>query len=227
MLSIVIPTLNEAAQVVETLTHLRSLAPNAELIVVDGGSADQTPERARPFARVIASRKGRARQMNTGAAAAHGDVLLFLHVDTRLPTGALSIIDCTLRDPHVVGGAFALCFDEPGRLYRVIAWSTNVRSHIRRVATGDQAIFVRTTVFRAIGGYADIPLMEDLELWKRLPKAGAVRFIAPPVLVSARRHRKYGPLRVVVTGWIFQILYAFGMPEFALHRLYYGRLPDP
>src|SRR5947199_2530794 len=132
------PVLNETARIVEALTNVRRLARDAEIIVVDGGSEDGTPELASPFARVITSRKGRARQMNAGAAAAHGDVLLFLHVDTDLPAGALSAISCALHDPRVVGGAFALRFDEPGWLYGLIAWSTNMRSRVRRIATGDQ-----------------------------------------------------------------------------------------
>jgi rSAM/selenodomain-associated transferase 2 len=226
MLSIIIPTLNEAGQIVAALEAARAAAPSAELIVADGGSADATRELAAPLARVVSARRGRAHQMNAGAAQAIGDVLLFLHADTRLPPGATAAIEAALCDSAVTGGGFALRFDEPGLLYGAIGWSTTLRSRWRRSFTGDQVIFVRAGVFRALGGYAAVPLMEDLELCRRLRGAGELRTLTPPVLVSARRHRRYGPLRVLVTGWAYQLLYALGMPEFALHRLYYGRMPE-
>jgi rSAM/selenodomain-associated transferase 2 len=226
MISIIIPTLNEASQIVAVLAALRAEAPAAELIVADGGSSDATAALAAPFALVVNAPRGRSRQMNAGAQLAHGDVLLFQHADTRLPAGALAAVEATIADPQVVGGAFALRFDQAGWLYTAIACSTNWRSRIRRSYTGDQAIFMRAQVFRALGGYADIPLMEDVEICRRLRHAGALRFLTPAVLVSARRHRRYGPLRVLTTGWAYQLLYALGMPPFALHRLYYGRLPE-
>ncbi|MEP7190131.1 MAG: TIGR04283 family arsenosugar biosynthesis glycosyltransferase [Roseiflexaceae bacterium] len=196
------------------------------MIVADGGSSDATAALATPFAHVVQSRRGRARQMNAGAQLAHGDLLLFQHADTRLPPGALTLVEATMADPQVVGGAFALRFDQAGWLYTAIACSTNWRSRLRHSYTGDQAIFVRAQVFRALGGYADIPLMEDVEICRRLRHDGALRFLTTAVLVSARRHRRYGPLRVVTTGWVYQMLYALGMPTFALHWLYYGHLPD-
>jgi rSAM/selenodomain-associated transferase 2 len=226
MLSIVIPALNEASQIVAALAAARAAAPAAELIVVDGGSSDGTPALAAPYARVVAASRGRARQMNAGAAQARGETLLFLHADTRLPPGAVAAIAAALADERVVGGAFALRFDEDNWLYRCIAGSTNLRSRAGRSFTGDQAIFVRASIFRALGGYADVPLMEDLELCARLRRAGAVRLLAPPVLVSARRHRTHGPLRVVAWGWALQTLYTLGTPEHVLHRMYYGRSPS-
>lgn len=226
MLTIIIPTLNEAANIADALAAVRARSPDAEIIVVDGGSDDQTATLAAPFAQVIESRRGRARQMNAGAAHAQGEALLFLHADTRLAYGAAETIAAALSAPDSVGGGFALRFDQPGMIYQVIARSTNLRSRMRRIYTGDQAIFVRTSVFRAIGGFADIPLMEDLEIWQRLHQVGEIVLLTPPVLVSARRHRKYGPLRVLATGWLYQILYAFGLPPFALHRLYYGKVPE-
>ncbi len=226
MTSIIIPTLNEAAQIEAVLVSARAIFPHAEIIVADGGSTDATAALAAPHAQVIAAPRGRARQMNAGAAVARGDVLLFLHADTRLPHNAAGVIAAALHAPDVVAGGFALRFDAVGLVYELIARSTNLRSRLRHIFTGDQAIFVRTDVFRAIGGFADIPLMEDLEVWPRLRKVGRVSMLTPPVLVSARRHRKYGPLRVLVTGWVYQILYALGMPPFGLHRLYYGRVPE-
>ncbi|MBC8164208.1 MAG: TIGR04283 family arsenosugar biosynthesis glycosyltransferase, partial [Roseiflexaceae bacterium] len=197
-----------------------------EIIVADGGSTDATVALASPFARVVHAPRGRARQMNAGAFQAQGDVLLFLHADTRLPPHAGERIALALRDPAVVAGGWALRFDAPGWLYELIARSTNLRSRLRHIFTGDQAIFVRADVFHALGGFADIPLMEDLEIWARLGAAGCVALLTPPVLVSARRHRRYGPLRVLATGWLYQLLYALGMPPFGLYRLYYGRPPE-
>jgi rSAM/selenodomain-associated transferase 2 len=226
MLSIIIPTLDEAGQILAALSRLRAQAPRAELIVVDGGSRDATVELSRPFATVVQARRGRARQMNAGAAQASGDTLLFLHCDSRLPTGALAAIHSALADPRIVGGAFRVRFDEPGWLYGAMAWGTNQRSRWRRSYTGDQGIFVRAAIFRTLGGYPDIPLMEDLEFSRLLRETGRLRLLPLPMLVSARRHRRYGPLRVLVIGWCYQSLYALGMPPFALHRLYYGRLPE-
>jgi rSAM/selenodomain-associated transferase 2 len=226
MLSIIIPTLNEAAQIEAALEAARAIAPATELIIADGGSADGTPTLAAQYATVIQAPRGRARQMNAGAKHAGGDILLFLHADTRLPPAAAAAITAALRDPRVVGGGFGLAFDEPGWLYRLIGWSTTVRARTRQSFTGDQAIFIRAATFRALGGYADIPLMEDIEICSRLRATGELRVLMPPALVSARRHRRYGPLRVLITGWVYQFLYALGMPEFGLHRLYYGRLPE-
>lgn len=224
--SVIIPTLNEAAQIEAVLAAARAALPDAELIVADGGSDDATVALAAPHAAIVRARRGRARQMNAGAAHASGELLLFLHADTRLPAGAGAALAAAFADPGVAAGAFAMTFDARGWPYRMMSCSNTLRSRLRRIATGDQAIVVRRAVFEAIGGYADIALMEDLELWPRLHAQGAFRLLAPPVLVSARRHRARGPLRVLATGWLYQLLYALGMPPFALHRLYYGRVPE-
>ena len=226
-LSIIIPALNEAAQIGEAIRAARAVAPSAEIVVADGGSEDGTPELAGQEARVVISARGRARQMNAGAAVACGDTLLFLHADTRLPPRAPALVERVLADRRVVGGGFGLRFDEPGPLYGLLSSGTTARSLLRQVFTGDQAIFVRGHIFRALGGYSDIPLMEDLALCGSLRACGSLATIRTPVLVSARRHRRYGPLRVLVTGWCYQILYGLGVPPFALHRLYYGRPPEP
>jgi rSAM/selenodomain-associated transferase 2 len=224
-ISVIIPTLNEAGQIVAALQAARAAVPGAEFVVADCGSADGTAALAAPFAQVVQTRKGRARQMNGGAALASGDILLFLHADTRLPANAGAQIAAAMADPAVAGGAFAMRFDAEGWPYRMMEWSTTRRSHWRKIFTGDQAIFVRATVFRRLGGYADIALMEDWEFSERLRAAGVAITLTPPVLVSARRHRRIGPLRVLVSGWALQILYWLGFPPFALHRLYYGRMP--
>jgi rSAM/selenodomain-associated transferase 2 len=226
-LSVVVPTLNEATQIEATLAAATSAVPGAELVIVDGGSTDGTLARLPSHARAIVARRGRARQMNAGAAIATGDTLLFLHADTRLPNAAGDAIRAALVNKRVIGGGFALRFDTHGPLYRLIGDSTTARSRLRQVFTGDQAIFVRADVFHTIGGFADIPLMEDLALCRSLRERGLLATVTPPVIVSARRHRRYGPLRVLATGWVYQLLYALGVPPFALHRLYYGRPPEP
>jgi rSAM/selenodomain-associated transferase 2 len=225
-ISVIIPTLNEAGQIEAALAAARAALPAAELIVADGGSADATIALAAPHAAVVRAPRGRARQMNAGAARATGELLLFLHADTRLPPAAGAALAAAFADPAVASAAFAMQFDAPGWPYRMMSVSNTLRSRLRRVATGDQAIVVRRAAFAAIGGFADIPLMEDLEIWPRLREQGAFRLLAPPVRVSARRHRARGPLRVLAAGWLYQVLYALGMPPFALHRLYYGRAPE-
>ena len=224
-LSIIVPTLNEGAQIAEALRAAQAAAPGAELIVADGGSADRTPELARAYAPVVSARRGRALQMNAGAMLAHGEVLLFQHADTLMPPGALELVRAVMADPQVLGGAFAIRFDEPGWMYERMGRDTTRRS-LSGSYTGDQCMFVRREAFWDVGGYPRLEIMEDVELSDILRRRGPVRMIDTPVVTSARRHRKHGPLKVLVTGWYLQILYKLGMPEFGLHRLYYGRPPE-
>ena len=168
-ISVVVPTLNEAVVVAPTLTTAR--AADVEIIVVDGGSRDATVAVARALAdRVLETARGRARQMNAGAAVARGDVLLFLHADTRLPAGYAQAVARALADPRVVGGRFDVRLDATGLAYRVVGRLISVRSRVTRVATGDQAIFVRRAVFGCLGGYPAVYILS----WRRysavLPK---------------------------------------------------------
>lgn len=228
-LSIVIPTLDEAASLPGLLDHLAAVCPGAEILVADGGSADGGREllRARPEIRRLACRRGRARQMNAGAAAAAGEVLLFLHADTRLPAGADRAIREALRDPAVVGGRFDVRLDSPRRLLWVVGGMMNLRSRLTGIATGDQALFVRRAVFEGLGGYADIPLMEDVEFTRRLKRWGAVAALRAQVTTSARKWEREGVLRTILLMWSLRLLYWLGVSPGRLHRLYYPGLTPP
>ncbi len=204
-LSVIVPVLDEAATIAAHLAGLAALRrQGAELLVVDGGSSDDTPRLARPLAdRVLASARGRAAQMNAGAAASRGEVLLFLHADTRLPPAAGELI----RDALAAGaawGRFDVRIDGPQPLLRVVERSMNWRSRLTGIATGDQAIFVRREVFERLGGFPDLPLMEDIE------RVGRPACLRQPVLTSARRWQKHGVLRTILLMWHLRASYFFG-----------------
>lgn len=218
-ISIVMPVLNEELLVASTLAATREVVGDSELIVVDGGSSDRTAALARPFAPVMSARTGRAVQMNAGAALAHGDVLLFQHADTLLPAGALQMIEEALDDPHVVGGAFAIRFDEPGWAYEQMGRSTTRRS-ANGSYTGDQCIFIRREVFWRLGGYPLLQLMEDVELSHVMRRVGPVQLIPTPVVTSARRHRQCGLLNVLLLCWRLRMLYNLGVPAHVLKHSY-------
>lgn len=220
--SIIMPVLNEEAILEQQLAHLTLHCAHleCELLIVDGGSTDRTTEIARCYGQVISSPRGRATQMNAGAAAAAGEILIFLHADTRLPSDAFQAIEQALTSPQVVGGAFQVCFNCDQWPYRLVAFTTNLRSRARKVFTGDQAYFVRTTSFNAIGGFPDQPLMEDLEITRRLRKIGKVVLLPQYVITSARRHEKIGLIRSVLFMWYLRTLYKFGTSPAQLQRKY-------
>ena len=226
--SIIIPVLNEAPRLPALLAHLAPLRDRAEVIVVDGGSADGSGEAARALGwpRLVEAPRGRGRQMNAGAAAAGGEVLLFLHADARLPAGALEDIRAALADARVVGGRFDVRLDGPRPIYRAVEALMNLRSRWTGIWTGDQAIFVRRTVFERLHGYADIPLMEDVEFSRRLKRAGRGACLRSRVLASARKWEREGPLRTIALMWALRFLYMLGASPAGLHRLYYYRRPS-
>ncbi len=221
-LSIVIPVLNEAQQLPEVLECLRPMTERgAEVIVVDGGSEDGTPIIAtRAGARVVTSPKGRARQMNAGARIAVGDVLLFLHVDTILPDQADALIEAALRPHRRAWGRFDVIIRGRPWMLKVIAALMNWRSRISGIATGDQAIFVARNAFESVGGFPDQPLMEDIELSRRL------RVLSPPAclreraVTSGRRWESRGVWRTIVLMWRLRWAYWRGVPASVLADLY-------
>ncbi len=222
--TIVVPVLNEASRLPALLDRLAAFRDQAEVIVVDGGSTDGTAELARRagWARVLTAARGRARQMNAGAAAAGGEVLLFLHADTAPPPTVLADIRAAMADPEVVGGRFDVRLDNPRPIYRVVETLMNLRSRCAGIWTGDQAIFVRRAAFQRLGGYPDIPLMEDVEFTRRLKRAGRRACLHTRVTASARKWEREGPLRTIILMWALRFLYMLGVSPARLHRWYYG-----
>lgn len=220
--SIIIPVLNEETVLEEQLVYLaqQCVGQPCELIIVDGGSSDATVSIAEKYGRMIASARGRATQMNAGAEVADGEVLIFLHADTRLPNDAFEAIERALAMPRVVGGAFRVCFNCDLWSYRLVAFTVNLRSRLRTLFTGDQAYFIRAASFHTIGGYPDQPLMEDLEIINRLRKIGKVVLLPQYVRTSARRHEKIGLVRSVIFMWYLRTLYRFGVSPAQLQRMY-------
>ncbi|HLX55602.1 MAG TPA: TIGR04283 family arsenosugar biosynthesis glycosyltransferase [Ktedonobacteraceae bacterium] len=220
--SIIMPVLNEEAVLEQQLCRLARVCAvhDCELLLVDGGSVDQTVAIGLRFGRVVHSQRGRAAQMNNGAAVATGDMFIFLHADTMLPDDAFMAIEHACASPGVVGGAFRLCFNCDRLAYRLVANATNLRSRWQGIFTGDQGYFVRADSFRAIGGFPDMALMEDLEIRARLRKIGRVVLLPQYVTTSARRHQKVGLARSVLFMWYLRALYKFGVSPERLQRKY-------
>ncbi len=213
--------LNEAAAIASTLIALRRGAPDAEIVVVDGGSIDASVAQARPLcdALIVASR-GRARQMNAGARASHGDAIAFVHADTIVPPTFAADIASALPDSAVVGGRFDVKLDDDALPYRIIGAMISLRSRLSRTGTGDQAIFVRRAVFDRLGGFPELELCEDLEFSRRMKRAGRVACLRARVTTSARRWNRDGVVRTVVRMWLIRAMYLLGVPPARLKRMY-------
>jgi rSAM/selenodomain-associated transferase 2 len=225
MLSIIMPVLNEAEQVAASLMPLQALRANdVELIVVDGGSSDDTVRLAAPLAdKLVHAHRGRARQMNAGAAVAEGDILLFLHADTMLPGDALKAMHAIrqgLDTSAHAWGRFDVRIEGRSRMFVLIAALMNLRSRITGIATGDQAIFVRRDAFDAVGKFPEQPLMEDIEMSRLLKSQSRPLCLREKVTTSGRRWEKYGIWRTIVLMWRLRLLYWMGTPAERLAKVY-------
>jgi rSAM/selenodomain-associated transferase 2 len=223
MLSIIIPCLNEAAVITDALRALRPLrAAGHEVIVVDAGE-DDTAALAAPLADlVIRAPRGRAVQMNHGAAVAHGDVLLFLHADTLLPESAASLMSEGLKRSGRQWGRFDVRLSGRHPLLRVVERAMGLRSRLTGIATGDQAIFVGRELFERAGGYPEIALMEDVALSKRLRRESRPLALRACVLTSSRRWERNGVLRTILLMWWLRLRYFLGTDPADLARAYVG-----
>ena len=221
-ISIVIPVLNEAVLVVQNLPALQPLrAAGHELILVDGGSDDATVSLSEPFVdQTIRSSKGRSRQMNNGAMAAKGDVLLFLHIDTLLPEGADRLIMNGMKREMRSWGRFDVRLSGGHLLFRAVNCLMNWRSRVTGIATGDQAIFVQKKLFRTVGGFPDIDLMEDIALSKRLKGYSLPCCLWQRVITSSRRWEKKGMVRTILLMWFLRGAYFFNVTPNRLAKFY-------
>ncbi|MCX7068411.1 MAG: TIGR04283 family arsenosugar biosynthesis glycosyltransferase [Methylococcales bacterium] len=218
--SIIIPVLNEAASIQHCLLALQPLRDHAEIIVVDGGSRDNTIELAAAYAdKILSSEQGRARQMNQGAKQATGDILLFLHADTELPEHALSLIEQVISIEQV-WGHFDIQLRGESVMFTIIAFMMNWRSRLTGIATGDQVLFVSQTAFNTVGGYPDISLMEDIALSSVLKKISSPVCLTAKVNSSARRWQQYGIYKAILLMWSLRLRYWLGADPHYLAELY-------
>jgi rSAM/selenodomain-associated transferase 2 len=223
-LSIIIPVLHESDRINGIITQVfdRAVKDVPQVIVVDGDTKGNTINAIKDEqVTKIISGKGRARQMNSGASLASGDVLLFLHADTLLPKDALAMITATMSAGRFVAGAFDLGIDTSRRIFRITEKYAFLRTRLTRIPFGDQAIFIRREYFEKIGGYQDIPVMEDVEIMRRIRKRGdRICIIPSKVLTSPRRWEREGIFFSTFRNWTLQMLYALGVPAEQLQKYY-------
>lgn len=226
-IAVIIPVLNEQAALPALLPALMPLGFE-EIIMVDGGSRDQTVAVARTMFesasdahyRIISGPCGRASQMNAGAALATSDILVFLHADTQLPHNARQVMERAMGDQQYVGGRFDVRFPRDTGYAWMVSRLMNLRSRLSGISTGDQTMFVRRSVFEQMGGFAEIPLMEDIDFSRRLKKLGTIVALKDRVTTSFRRWERCGPLRTIVRMWVLRLFYWLGWDPRRLQHYY-------
>ena len=222
--SIIIPVLEEEAVINDIVDHLQNLEGHdeTEIIVVDGDPKAETLKVIlRGDVKKVKSARGRGRQMNEGAQVAKGEILLFLHADTELPSNALRLIATAMREKRYVAGAFDLGIKSERSIFRIIESVASLRSRITRIPFGDQAIFVRKDYFDKIGGYKDIPIMEDVEIMGRIKNLGdRIAIIKQKINTSPRRWEKEGVVGCTLRNWLLQVLYLLRVSPDTLSKLY-------
>jgi rSAM/selenodomain-associated transferase 2 len=225
MISVIIPSLNEQTHVGGCIESILAERADCEIIVADGGSTDRTVELASEHeeVRVVRTDRGRGLQMNRGALSANGTVFLFLHADTKLEEGWSRDIDAALSKDAVAAGAFTLKINSAERHFRLIELWVKVRCAVFGLPYGDQGIFVRRDVFKKLGGYRDIPLMEDVDLVRRIKRAGRIVLLPGKAFTSARKWSTEGWIRVSLMNQFLMILFRLGVDPGRLVKLYYGK----
>src|SRR5881394_1000781 len=228
LISIIVPVLNEAASIERFLRCLRERAGGAEVIVVDGGSSDETIDLARNHCdRCLRAPRGRAVQMNAGARAASGDTLWFVHSDCEVPAGCLQQISDVLRQPEVVGGFFRIRLPNKRLVYRLTDSFAHYAGLLLGMRFGDHGFFCRRTAFEEIGGFPEMPLMEDAEFFRKLRRLGRIAVISSCLISSPRRYEEIGPWRLTLTYGLIALLYLLRVPIPALATIYQKRCARP
>ncbi|HEY6071275.1 MAG TPA: TIGR04283 family arsenosugar biosynthesis glycosyltransferase [Chthoniobacterales bacterium] len=220
-ISIVVPVLNEAPLIRDFLTDLRQRAPKAEIIIVDGDSSDRTSECAAGLCdQLLRTHPGRARQMNVGARAGHGEVFWFLHVDARIPDSAIIDIEEALREEQVGGGFFRIRLPRERFVYRLTDWFAHYAGLLLQIRCGDHGFFCRREIFEQFGGFPDVELMEDVDFFRRIRRAGKVAVVRHRLIVDPRRYEAIGPWRLTIAFGAIWLLYFCRVPRSTLQRIY-------
>lgn len=219
-LSIIIPTLNEAENIHNLLCYLRKLDSQAELIVADGGSSDDTVKKVGSLARIVSAPLGRGAQMNAGARIASGEIFWFIHADCRPHPDSIPAMRSALTDTRIIGGGFRYSLDISGFRFRLSETMSNLKNRVLKLLFGDMGIFIRRELFVKIGGYKEIPLMEDMDICRRLKKMGRIVILPVVMETSARRWVEEGWAKNSIRSWLLQSAWALGASPTFLARWY-------
>ena len=220
-ISIIVPVLNEAALIRESLAQMRRSAPKAEIIVVDGTSSDRTTEFAAGLCdQLLRTAPGRSGQLNAGAGVAQGDVLWFLHIDATIPESATAEIEGALTNREVAGGFFRMRLPRQGFIYRFSDYFAHYAGLLLRIRYGDHGFFCRREIFNKIGGFPEVVLMEDADFFRKLRRAGRIAVIRKRIVVNPRRYEQIGPARLTFAFGLISLLYFFHAPRRLLRKIY-------